>query len=217
MVCESFGLVVGSAASDYIALYAGDRETLGASLSRIQKTACEIIESIDKKIARDEEGPRPAKELDSIPAPETHRFSGDIARVDESYSCDCIGLSGRVRKPFRWKGSDWVSVGQRPGGTFEVYRLADPEIFDGATTTYAEKTKDAAAARADQNGFYHGMVVRHGQRLWVMSGPPVRLVAASELLAVKKTLKTKPLKKLPPVKPVTGVQAGLFDRVRERS
>jgi hypothetical protein len=46
VVCQSIGLQTGTAASDYIQLYSGDRETLAASLEVIQQTACEIITAL---------------------------------------------------------------------------------------------------------------------------------------------------------------------------
>jgi antirestriction protein ArdC len=46
VVCQSIGLETGTAASDYIQLYSGDRETLTASLEFIQQTACEIITAL---------------------------------------------------------------------------------------------------------------------------------------------------------------------------
>ena len=49
VVCQSIGLDTGTAASDYIQLYSGDRETLTASLQFIQTTACEIISALRPK------------------------------------------------------------------------------------------------------------------------------------------------------------------------
>ena len=46
VVCQAVGLDTNSAASDYIQLYQGDRETLVASMGRIQKTAAEIIDGV---------------------------------------------------------------------------------------------------------------------------------------------------------------------------
>lgn len=46
VLCQSIGLETGTAASDYIQLYSGDRETLAASLRFIQQTACEIIAAL---------------------------------------------------------------------------------------------------------------------------------------------------------------------------
>jgi antirestriction protein ArdC len=43
VVSEAIGLDTNTAATDYIQLYAGDRETLAGSLDRIQKTASAII------------------------------------------------------------------------------------------------------------------------------------------------------------------------------
>ncbi|MCA9280901.1 MAG: DUF1738 domain-containing protein [Phycisphaeraceae bacterium] len=46
VVSQAIGLETGSASADYIRLYRGDKETLAASLDRIQKTACSIIQAI---------------------------------------------------------------------------------------------------------------------------------------------------------------------------
>jgi len=48
VVSQAIGLDVGTAASDYIQLYAGDKETLAGSLDRIQKTASAIIEALSE-------------------------------------------------------------------------------------------------------------------------------------------------------------------------
>lgn len=57
VVSEAVGLDAGSAASDYIQLYRGDAETLAASLDRIQKTACVIIDAVvaghEPRVARE--------------------------------------------------------------------------------------------------------------------------------------------------------------------
>lgn len=46
-VCHSIGLETGTASSDYIQIYNGDKATLLESLDRIQKAACTIIETIN--------------------------------------------------------------------------------------------------------------------------------------------------------------------------
>ncbi len=46
VVCQSIGLATGTAASDYIQLYNGDRETLAESLAHIRDAAAEIIAAI---------------------------------------------------------------------------------------------------------------------------------------------------------------------------
>lgn len=46
VVCHAIGLETNTAASDYIQLYAGDKDTLAASLDRIQQTATAIIQAV---------------------------------------------------------------------------------------------------------------------------------------------------------------------------
>jgi hypothetical protein len=46
VVCQGIGLDTNSASSDYIQLYEGNKETLMASLERIQRTAAEILEAV---------------------------------------------------------------------------------------------------------------------------------------------------------------------------
>ena len=97
---------------------------------------------------------------------------GDIA---ESYSGDRIGMGQPIRKPFDWIGSLWVCVAMSHRGDIhsaEAYRLVHPQMFKGEPTTYREKTRDGDAARADPNGFYHGMTVKHAGRELVLAGPP---------------------------------------------
>jgi len=104
---------------------------------------------------------------------------GDIAA---SYSAERIGMNRPIRKPFNWKGSLWVCVGMtflKGTKSAEVYRLTHPQLFDGEPLTYAAKTADGDAARADPNGFYHGMTVRRGGQNFVLCGPPVILVSGA--------------------------------------
>lgn len=46
VVCQAIGLETGTAASDYIQLYAGDKATLAESLDFVQQTAAEIIAAV---------------------------------------------------------------------------------------------------------------------------------------------------------------------------
>lgn len=46
-VCRAVGLETGTAASDYISTYNGDRKTLADSLTRIQQTAALILDALD--------------------------------------------------------------------------------------------------------------------------------------------------------------------------
>ena len=69
--------------------------------------------------------------------------------------------------------------------TAEAYRLKHPVTFDGVPQTYAQKTADSDAARADPLGLYHGMSVRHDGGLFALCGPPVNFVPGqSEQLAL---------------------------------
>jgi hypothetical protein len=98
---------------------------------------------------------------------------GDISA---SYSADRIGMSQPVRKPFEWKGGLWVCVGKGHRGgevSAEAYRLVHPQMFDGEPMTYAARVRNGDAARADANGFYHGMLVKHAGAEFVLCGPPV--------------------------------------------
>jgi hypothetical protein len=104
--------------------------------------------------------------------------------INASYSGDKIALEGRVKKPFRFGADSWVTVGMRGCGSFwqlEAYRLVAREIFSGKPTTYQERAGTAEAsgvARNDPMGFYHGMMVKCGKELCVLSGPPARFVPA---------------------------------------
>jgi hypothetical protein len=99
---------------------------------------------------------------------------GDIAA---SYSADRIGMNQPLRGTFPWQGSNWVCIGLQSRGSeisAEAYRLADARAFDGKPLSYSEKTLDCDAARADPNGFYHGMAVTHRGRAFVLCGPCAR-------------------------------------------
>ncbi len=95
-----------------------------------------------------------------------------------SYSAERIGMDQPIRKPFEWRGALWVCVGtsHRGAPAAECYRLAHPHNFAGTPTTYAEKTRDGDAARADPLGFYHGMRVRCAGQTLILHGPPARFI-----------------------------------------
>jgi hypothetical protein len=132
-------------------------------------------------------------EIPHVATPESQIFTVDSARLEygtwchqadktvgegdiaASYCADRIAMTGSIRKPFRWQGSDWVCVGKSFRGgvnSAEAYRLVHPQQLQGDSTTYREKTRDGDAARADPNGFYHGMTVTHAGQTMVLCGPP---------------------------------------------
>jgi antirestriction protein ArdC len=57
VVCRAVGLDTNTAASDYIQLYAGNRDTLAESLDYIQHTAAEIIAAITIEEPGDQDAP----------------------------------------------------------------------------------------------------------------------------------------------------------------
>jgi hypothetical protein len=102
---------------------------------------------------------------------------GDIVA---SYSADSIATTGRVRKPFEYKSSQWVCIGTHGrGGVSEAwaYRLALAAHFANATT-YSKKGSlgEGEFARNDPSGFYHGMKVQAGGQAMVLCGPPALFV-----------------------------------------
>ena len=58
-----------------------------------------------------------------------------------------------------------------------AYKLVERSAFDGEPLSYAEKTRDSAAARRDPFGFYHGMIVQWRGAKFVLCGPPLRFIA----------------------------------------
>lgn len=110
-----------------------------------------------------------------------HRAERMIGEGDihASYSADRIGSDEPVRKPFSWQGGLWVCVriaGRSGTLSAEAYRLVHPQIFDGEPVSYGARCANGDAARADPNGFYHGMLVRRSKDELVLCGPPVLFV-----------------------------------------
>jgi hypothetical protein len=107
--------------------------------------------------------------------------------IHASYSADVIAMSGRVRKPFKWKDAPCVCTGISGSAltgngmqVHEAYRIVPVKMFTGTMTTYCERTaraEGAEAARNDPNGFYHGMKIKHGMEGFVLCGPPIRFIA----------------------------------------
>lgn len=93
---------------------------------------------------------------------------GDIA---DSYCADTIALDNKTRKPFTFRSELWVATSMS-GGSAKAYRLVPMDDFNAAAVPYATKTKDAAAARADPDGFYHGITVSFRKDWFVLHGPP---------------------------------------------
>ena len=75
VVGQAIGLENASASADYIRLYQGDKDTLSASLDRVQKAACRIIEAI---LGEGERSPlrHPAGPRQPLAAAAMHRTRG---------------------------------------------------------------------------------------------------------------------------------------------
>jgi hypothetical protein len=117
-------------------------------------------------------------------APGDWSHGGDEAKgegdISASYSADRIAMGQSIRKPFRWQGSDWTCVSKSGCDgvqSAQAYRLVHLTQFPGTPTSYGEKTRDGDAARADPNGFYHGMTITHAAQQLVLSGPPATFLA----------------------------------------
>lgn len=111
---------------------------------------------------------------------EDYTEEGDIVA---SYSADRIGMGQPIRRPFTCRGELWVCTalsGSPDGLSAEAYRLVAIEAFEGTPQSYAERTADAESARADPNGFYHGMIVTCRGAEVVLCGPKLRFVADVE-------------------------------------
>lgn len=103
--------------------------------------------------------------------------------IHASYSADVIAMMGKVRKSFIFQGQPWVGTNnvfwsnrEECGAAATAYRLVPLNHFKGKAVSYAEKTLDCNAARADPNGFYHGIRVLHRGQPHVLCGPPVNFI-----------------------------------------
>jgi hypothetical protein len=99
--------------------------------------------------------------------------------IPASYSADRIAEGRSIRAAFRWQAAEWVCVSMQCRAGEErahAYRLVHPQAFEGAPTTYREKTKDCEAARGDPMGFYHGMAVTRGGETMILCGPEARFI-----------------------------------------
>jgi hypothetical protein len=119
-------------------------------------------------------------------AASTEVCGGDIRA---SYSADRICQAHPIRKPFTHDGALWTCISivgsrlTRSGQQeFEAYRLIPQDEFGATPTTYRHKVnRDCGeTARKDPNGFYHGMAVKHGGKMFVLCGPPAVFVADQE-------------------------------------
>ena len=116
------------------------------------------------------------------------RFLGE-GDISAAYSADAIGMEGRIRKPFRFQNAFYATVSMQSGSEISAtaYQLQQPRLFGEPTATYAERCR-SDNPRAHPKGFYHGMLVRHGNNEWALVGPPRRFIPSSEPVPTQGTL-----------------------------
>jgi hypothetical protein len=105
----------------------------------------------------------------------------DEGDIHSSYSADCIAQGQPVRKPFRFEGELWLTVGLSGSDQAKAYRLIPARLFPRTVTTYADKVlpDHGEAARNDPRGFYDGMRVTHGGQAYALCGPEVSFLASA--------------------------------------
>lgn len=104
--------------------------------------------------------------------------------MEDSYSGDRISEHQPVRKPFKYDGKLYISVGGFSGKSHseeDAYQLVPRGEFTGEGRTYSvpagrEYEEYYESLRNDPMGFYHGMVVRRGATEWVLVGPELLFV-----------------------------------------
>lgn len=60
----------------------------------------------------------------------------------------------------------------------EAYQLLSAALFTGQPTTIAKKVDpdNGRSARADPNGFYHGIAISHQGRDYILVGPSLTFI-----------------------------------------
>lgn len=109
------------------------------------------------------------------------------ADVTASYSGDIIaGKTSRVKLPFQYWGKRYVNTGDAvPGPGKECYQLVPREEYKGDVRTYIvppgrEYEEYYQSLRNDPQGFYDGMLVKHGKADCVLVGPPAIFLPAEK-------------------------------------
>lgn len=122
--------------------------------------------------------------------------------VSKSYSADRISEKSPVRKPFKYNGKFYISSGSAVGAvkdqrrTETAYQIVPRSEFKGTPHWYGERIRPheetvegweewAAQRRALPEGFYHGMLIKHGVAEFVMVGPPLVFVEKEGSLPIK--------------------------------
>lgn len=101
--------------------------------------------------------------------------------VHAAYSADAICDGQPIRKPFSFRGAQWVTTSMCDKSR-KAYRVVPLGAFRGTPTSYAEKihADHGEQARSDPMGFYHGMKVKYSGSWCVIVGPETEFVPGEE-------------------------------------
>lgn len=101
------------------------------------------------------------------------------AKVDNAYSAMSLGMSGKVTRPFQFRGETWVCTGgahRRGDADYECYRIIPLSAFTGPGEAQTYHNHPFHNAHRDTLGGYHAMQAKHGKADVVLIGPPVVFV-----------------------------------------
>jgi len=140
------------------------------------KMQAEVINHAVQMIAQEEKAPAPVMIDENTILVDQETF----AKIEASYSADRISEGTAVRRPVEFEGKLYVATSGGMGKV-EAYHLVPGEEFTGAPRTYRipagrEYKEYYESLRNDPNGFYHGMLVKHGKEAHVLVGPEVTFV-----------------------------------------
>ena len=102
----------------------------------------------------------------------------DDGDIRASHSAATIP-EGKVRKPFKHEGIEYVAVGGVGTGKdgmyeMEAYGIIPAEEFEGKWYRYDDA--DFEVLRNQPEGFYHGLQVYYRRKQYALVGPPVKFV-----------------------------------------
>lgn len=123
---------------------------------------------------------RPMHETEWEVAPISERGDATMAKVDAAYSAASLSTSGKVLRPFRFRGYEWVNTGGsyfRGDADYEIYRIVPIDEFAGPGEARTYHEHDFFHAHRADLGGYHAMKAKNGRADVVLIGPPIVLVS----------------------------------------
>lgn len=113
----------------------------------------------------------------------TDRGPVTAARVDNAYSAMSLGTSGKVTRPFQFRGETWVCTSgahRRGNADYQCYRIVPLAAFAGPGEPRTYHNHKFHDEHRDALGGYHAMQAKHGSADVVLIGPPVVFVLKAE-------------------------------------